>query len=297
MDAVITYVNGADPEWQKQYGQIYGQSALAKRYRDWGLLPYLLRGIEQCMPFVDKVFLIVAFESQVPDWVNQEKVHIVYHRDIIPEQFLPTFNSGTIELFMHKIEGLSEQFVYFNDDFFPVSLMNKEQLIKDDKVVVHYARHCFALNKYKKRARSADYLARIAAERNGFSCKQSWAYIRPQHTCTVMLRKESEQLFETIKDELLKRVSALRTATNPNQYVYTDYLYYIGRAINRRVSTKHCSMATYSPDKIAEYILHSETSIICINDVSMSEQRQESMHRTLHRAFQQRFPLKSKFEK
>lgn len=297
MDAVITYVNGADPEWQKQYCQIYGQSVLAKRYRDWGLLPYLLRGIEQCMPFVDNVFLIVAFESQVPDWINQRKVHIVYHRDIIPQEFLPTFNSGTIELFMHRIEGLAEQFVYFNDDFFPVSLMTEQQLIENDKVVIHYARHCFALNKYKKRARMADRLARMAAEMNGYSCSRNWTYIRPQHTCTVMLRDENKHLFETIKDELLRRVSPLRTAENPNQYVYTDYLYYKGRAINRRVSTKHCSMAVFSPERIAKYILNPPASILCINDVQMSEQKQAHMQEILHKAFEQRFACKSRFER
>ena len=52
MDAVITYVDGLDPVWQRQYAEAIHRPALSKRYRDWGLLPYLLRGIEQFMPFV-----------------------------------------------------------------------------------------------------------------------------------------------------------------------------------------------------------------------------------------------------
>ena len=40
----------------------------------------------------------------------------VYKRQ--PEEYLPTFNSHTIEMNLHRIKGLSEQFVYFNDDMF-----------------------------------------------------------------------------------------------------------------------------------------------------------------------------------
>ena len=66
MDAVITYVNGLDPVWQASYSKAAGVPALAKRFRDWGTLKYLLRGIENCMPFIDDVFLVVASGSQVP---------------------------------------------------------------------------------------------------------------------------------------------------------------------------------------------------------------------------------------
>lgn len=297
MDAVITYVNGSDSEWQRQYGEFCGQPILAKRYRDWGLLPFLLRGIEQCMPFIENVFIVVAFESQVPEWIDRSRVRIVYHRDIIPQEFLPTFNSGTIEIFLHRIEGLAEQFVYFNDDIFPVRPMNPNQFFDNNKIIVHYARHCLALNKYKKRVRSADRFARLAAERKGYHINNCPIFIRPQHTCTPMLREESEQMFATIETELLGNISVLRTSSNPNQYVYTDYLYYIGQAINRRISTKHCSMATCTHRRVANSILKPSTDLVCINDVSMSEQRKEQMQETLLEAFKVRFPSKSRFEK
>ena len=122
MDAVITFVDGLDPLWQADYAAWHGGKApLAKRFRDWGTLPYLLRGIERFMPFVEKVHLVVARESQVPQWVSDQEVHVVLHRDIIPEEFLPMFNSCSIEMFLHRIPGLSEEFLYFNDDMFPVA--------------------------------------------------------------------------------------------------------------------------------------------------------------------------------
>ena len=90
MDAVVTYVDGSDPQWLKEYAAAVGESLEPKRFRDWGLLRYLLRGISTYMPFVENVYLVVSGEGQVPSWLSSE-VKVVYHRDIIPEEFLPVF--------------------------------------------------------------------------------------------------------------------------------------------------------------------------------------------------------------
>ena len=120
MDAVITYVNGLDPVWQEAYRSRLGEDIKRKHFRDWGTLKYLLRGIEAHLPFVRNVFLVVSGESQVPEWADREGLKIVFHRDIIPAQFLPVFNSTAIEMYLHRIPGLDEEFIYLNDDFFPV---------------------------------------------------------------------------------------------------------------------------------------------------------------------------------
>ena len=52
------------------------------------------------MPWIRNLYLIVSNKEQVPAWVNQENVKIVLHEDIIPAQFLPTFNSTAIEMFI-----------------------------------------------------------------------------------------------------------------------------------------------------------------------------------------------------
>lgn len=291
MDAVITYVNGVDPVWQKEYGEATNQPVLAKRFRDWGLLPYLLRGIERYMPFIDRVFLVVSGKSQVPEWAS-DRLGIVCHRDIIPAQFLPTFNSTTIELFLHRIPDLSEEFVYFNDDFFPIAPLDRSDLFRDGKIVTRFARHYIALDMYKKQTRQSDRFARLAA-----GVKKGCSFIRPQHTCAPMLKSRNEELYERLRSYIEPNITMLRTNDNANQYVYTDYLYYTGNAINEPIPTKHCSMAVYSADSIAKQILSPSKSIICINDVQMSEEKQEVMQLKIHQAFEQHFPAKSRFEK
>lgn len=121
IDFVITWVDGNDPEWLKQkneYNPNKSSDISVCRYRDMGLLRYWFRAVEKYAPWVNKVHFVTW--GHLPEWLNTdcEKLNVVKHSDFIPDEYLPTFSSHPIELNMHRIEGLSEQFVYFNDDFF-----------------------------------------------------------------------------------------------------------------------------------------------------------------------------------
>lgn len=108
------------------------------------------------MPFVENVFLVVSSESQVAEWANRNNLKIVLHSDIIPPQHLPTFNSTTIELFLHRIPGLNEEFIYFNDDFFPIAPMGKDDFFCNNKAVIHFSHHILAPGMYKKQCKASD---------------------------------------------------------------------------------------------------------------------------------------------
>ncbi len=119
IDFVIPWVDGSDPAWQAEkakYAASGDQSPV--RYRDWDTLRFWFRAVEQYAPWVGRIHLITW--GHVPAWLNtaHPKLHIVRHEDYIPAEYLPTFSSHPIELNLHRIPGLSEQFVYFNDDFF-----------------------------------------------------------------------------------------------------------------------------------------------------------------------------------
>ena len=122
MDFVLIWVDGGDAEWQKEKAKYSGTPVdnAAARFRDWGLLKYWFRGVEKFAPWVDKVHFVTC--GHTPEWLNLEhpKINFVKHSEYIPEKYLPTFNSHTIELNLHRIKGLSEEFVYFNDDMFIV---------------------------------------------------------------------------------------------------------------------------------------------------------------------------------
>lgn len=134
IDFVVTWVDGGDKAWQQEkarYSPDAGNDARPERYRDWDLFKFWFRGVEKNAPWVRKVHLITW--GHLPEWLDTEnpKLHIVRHENYIPKECLPTFNSNAIEMGMHLIEGLSDDFVYFNDDMFPVGKLRPEDFFKD----------------------------------------------------------------------------------------------------------------------------------------------------------------------
>ncbi len=126
IDFVITWVDEHDPAWRKDF-EYYSKKGgrvikdYAVRYRDWDTLRYWFRGVEKYAPWVNKVYFVTY--GHTPVWLNTSnpKLVVVKHEDFIPEEYLPTFKSYTIEFFFHRIKGLSEKFVYFNDDQFIIN--------------------------------------------------------------------------------------------------------------------------------------------------------------------------------
>ena len=293
MDVVITYVNGNDPVWKQDYEKYTNVPVMQKRFRDWGTLKYLLRGIENRMPFVRNVYLVVSHPSQVPEWVDRKNLEIVLHRDIIPEEFLPTFNCNPIEMHLHRIPGLDEEYLYFNDDMFPVGDCKPEDFFRNGRPVIGYYRHFIAGNMYKKICRNSDRLARKA-----LGLKPSFFFTRPQHICSPMLKSQCEELYSMVEEQV-RRTSASRTRTENdlNQYLFLDYMNYKGMVIREKISNKHFSVSVASPESLEAFLRKPDRNLVCINDVHLSESRYEALHDAILNAFESVFPIKSKYEK
>ena len=133
IDFVVMWVDGNDLSWQDKMLSYKGTSEQSNptRFRDWNIFKYWFRSIERFAPWVHRVFLIT--DNQIPSWINinYSKLKIIDHKDFIPAEYLPTFNSHTIELNIHRIEGLSEHFVVFNDDTFINAPITPEYYFKN----------------------------------------------------------------------------------------------------------------------------------------------------------------------
>ncbi|HBX90691.1 stealth family protein [Alistipes sp.] len=124
IDFVVFWVDGSDPAWLAERRQWAGapdgetEDGSAIRSRDWGTLRHWLRSAERFAPWVRRIHLVTW--GHLPAWLDTSapKLRVVRHRDFIPAEYLPTFNSLAIGLNLHRIEGLAEQFVVFNDDMF-----------------------------------------------------------------------------------------------------------------------------------------------------------------------------------
>lgn len=138
IDFVLIWVDDKDPKWiakKNKYKstndiQINVQSDSEVRYRDWDNLKYWFRAVEKYAPWVRKVHFVTC--GQKPTWLNENnpKLRLVNHSDYIDEKYLPTFSSHVIELNLHKIPGLSERFVYFNEDTFINNYVSEDDFFK-----------------------------------------------------------------------------------------------------------------------------------------------------------------------
>ena len=134
IDFVLPWVDGNDKAWQEEKNKYSGKKTdsgnCPERYRDWEQLKYWFRGVEKYANWVNKIFFVTC--GQKPEWLNEknEKLVLIEHSDYIPKEYLPTFSSHTIELNMNRIPGLSEQFVYFNDDVFIINEVKKNDFFE-----------------------------------------------------------------------------------------------------------------------------------------------------------------------
>lgn len=139
IDIVIPFLNPESKSWQAEFAKYKEQEGIkgANRFRDWGTMRYVLRGIETNCPWINKVHLVLFDESMVPDWLDTSnpKLHVCYHRDYIPEKYLPTFSSSVIEMFIHKIPGLEDNFIYSCDDMLFVKPIPENYFFKNNKPV------------------------------------------------------------------------------------------------------------------------------------------------------------------
>ncbi|MBK7820145.1 MAG: stealth family protein [Tessaracoccus sp.] len=128
IDVVYTWVDGSDPRWREKRAraeaeatglEFHPEATIASRFADHEELRYSLRSLEYFAPWVRKIYLVT--DDQVPAWMDttNPKIQVVDHRDIFTNPAnLPTFNSNAIISSLHHIEGLSEHYIFMNDDVF-----------------------------------------------------------------------------------------------------------------------------------------------------------------------------------
>lgn len=148
IDIVYTWCNGNDPAFIKLKNDTLEaeniQSELYpanQRYQNNNELMYSLRSVEKYAPWVNHIYIVT--NNQRPEWFKEtEKITIVDHSQIIPEDKRPTFNSICIENYIVNIPGLSDLFLYFNDDLFLNKKIKPEDFFFGGKPVVRFSKPC-----------------------------------------------------------------------------------------------------------------------------------------------------------
>lgn len=143
IDLVYTYVDGDQAHYEKRWHYEGLAENTRNRYKEAeirfsnvGEIRFSVRSALKYMPWLRQI--IIVTDSQKPPvdshLIERGLVRIVDHKEFIPEKYLPTFNSMTIESFIHRIDGLSEIFLYNNDDFIHFSDVPEKTYIQLDNL-------------------------------------------------------------------------------------------------------------------------------------------------------------------
>ena len=331
IDFVILWVDGSDPEWLKEkskYEIKWGDdSDTVNRCRDWNLLHYWFRAVEEFTPWVRKIHLVTW--GHVPVFLNLEapKLHIVRHEEFIPQKYLPTFSSHAIEMNIHRIPGLAERFVYFNDDMFLLRSFQPEEFFKNGLpctyggevpieiignigiwqhaavndlgiVNAHFSKR-EAVAKYGKKYRNKCYrwkdnIRTLALEKlypdyfTGFkNIHAPAAYLKS--TFQAIWNAEPEKLDSTCNDKF-------RTSNNVNQWVALWWQVASGQFSPALIDNLVMKITNDTIDELCDVIERQSHDYICLNDPE-EEIDFQKLSRRLGKSFKTILPEKSQFEK
>lgn len=291
IDYMFPYVDSSDEKWIELYTKHTGneKDKKANRFRSYDALQYHLRGIEKFMPFVRKVHLILQSESQVPVWLNTDNINVVYHRDFIPEKFLPTFNSCTIESFLYNIKGVSEHVIYANDDFFPINTMNPSEFFVNG-IPQFITKGAYGTSTYRRQCRNS-YMMAIKE----FGIPRTEEFRKPSHISTPMLRRCVLHIGHVYVQDISDSITILRNAKNINQYVYSLYQKALTGGGDMNVSYLYSDFSD-GASKICKAIEGGEYKIICINDAKAGDNF-DKITKLIRYSFDKKLHGKSRFEK
>ena len=328
IDFVIIWVDGNDPLWQKEKAQ-YDENKITVansevRYRDWDNLQYWFRGVEKFAPWVNKIHFVTW--GHIPSWLDttNPKLNIVNHKDYIPEKYLPTFSSHTIELNLHRIEGLAEQFVYFNDDTFITAPVKPEDFFKDGKPCDTVAQDCIFFGKDSAGFYNGANTTVVNANFNKRECikKHPGIWFNPknslrnlirttlllpwpwfpgfyyQHVATSFLKSNFIEVWEKEYDILDETcLHRFRKNTDVNQWVVKFWQMAKGEVSVRRDDFAYCYHVKESNfENLCKDIPSKRRKMLCINDTSKTIDFEVKVER-VKEAFNKLLPEISTFEK
>ena len=326
IDFVIAWVDGNDPEWRAEKAQYSGEQGSGDqrevRFRDWDTLRYWFRGVEKFAPWVNRIHFITW--GHLPEWLNTEnpKLNIVNHKDYIPEKYLPTFNSHTIELNLHRIPGLAEHFVYFNDDMFLTAPVTPEDFFrngipcdtfalnaiyfgKDSVGPINGNNICLINEHFNKKKQMKKYWFKWFAPVNGLkniirtALLLAWPWFPGflySHTSTNLLKTTMEEVWEKEQDVLDKTCSdQFRRQTNVNQWIFKYWQLASGNFVPVSAKDKRCYHVKDDIEPVCQSLEEKRYKILCINDTGKTTDFEKKAE-WVRQEFEKILPEKSGFE-
>jgi hypothetical protein len=282
IDAVYTWVDGGDPAWQSRKAAALATNTWLKdasklanndsRYASRDELRYSLRALHCFAPWIRHVFLVT--DDQVPAWLDttHPRITVVSHKEIFGETgTLPTFNSQAIESRLHRIPGLSEHFLYLNDDVFLGRPVGPELFFTPGGLTRFFP--STALVDAAPRS-PTDPPADSAGKNNRELIRAAFGRV-----LTRKMKHTPHPSRRSVIAEIEERFAEYVEATANHQFRHPDdisllsslqqyYAYLTGRAVPGTIRFRYTDLAApVTPFKLADLLRHRNLDAFCLNDI------------------------------
>lgn len=323
IDFVITWVDGNDENWRKEkikYTPGVKSDSREIRYRDFDNLQFWFRGVEKFAPWVNKIHFVTW--GHIPSWldVNHPKLNIVKHQDYIPSEYLPTFSARPIEINLHRIKELSEQFVFFNDDMFitkpvkptdffvdgyPKDVAVLDIAIKDDEAHGSAVQNSvFIINKYfNKNKVIKDNFTKWYNPMYGRNLVKTflltpWRYFTgfyTPHLPNAYLKSTFREVWDKETDQLVLTSShRFRNKLDLTQYIFKFWQLASGKFKPGKVMGRAFCIGG-ELELVINAIEKQKYKLMCLNDSDLIDDY-ENTKNSINCSFSKILPEKSKFE-
>ncbi|MEV4739832.1 stealth conserved region 3 domain-containing protein [Streptomyces sp. NPDC049555] len=310
VDVVYTWVDGTDPAWlarkektQAEHGILAAASAGASaRFRSRDELRYSLRSLDMHAPWVRTIYLLT--DDQTPDWLDTDhpRVKVVSHREVFGDTGrLPSFNSHAIESRIHRIEGIAEHILYFNDDVFLGRPMQPESFFHGSG-----AAKCFMSPTAVPAgdpSLDSDLVFAAAKNNRAFIEREFGKTVTNTflHTPHPLRRSVLEELEERFPEEIGTTASAQfrsRSDLAIASSLHHWYALFTGRALPGSISSAFVNVGLREHHVRLHRILATRANdVFCINDYHDGDVPEDEQADALAVFLEGYFPVASQFEK
>ncbi|GAA1558949.1 stealth family protein [Brevibacterium picturae] len=310
IDIVYTWVDGADPAWRRRMYEARSEvdlnftepTALAdSRFTSRDELRYSLRSLEYYASWARRVFIVT--DDQVPAWLNTDhpQITVVDHRDIFTDPgVLPVFNSHAIESQLHHIPGLSDRYLYLNDDCFFLRPTEPELFFTGNGLAKHFP----SVVPIDVDGWSPRDLPIISAAKQGrdFLLEQYGQTVthRFKHTPHAQLRPVLTAM-ERRHPAMFAQVAASKFRA-PDDFSVPSSLHHFdayaqGKSIEGDIGYQFVDLArTDLTLQLGRIARRTDLDVCCINETHLPHSDADRVDRAVRHFLNDRFPVPSSFE-
>ena len=304
IDAVYTWVNHLDPQWKKQYeavcrldvdaGSSDETANTLARFQNRNELVYSVNSLKKHAPWIRNIFVVTNCE--IPSSIASDaRLKVISHEQVFPDvSVLPSFNSRAIESNLHRIPGLSEHFLYLNDDFFLCKNVEPTEFFSSDGTpYVFPSRHDMPYKKAEPLS-SFEYGAlnacRLIIEETGFRPQKRLHHAPYPLVRSVLEEIESKyrEVLDKTREHKFRHEDDLPLATSMHAYYSVAH----ARGVLRDIRCRYIDIG----DPLCIFLIHPFSPLrrghyttCCINEVTdikiFSGLRDKIVQRLLRKMF------------